>query len=291
MSSRPGPEPRLSVIIPTCNRKPALARCLDGLAKQSLPAEDFEVIVVDDSGSPSEIELVPEDTGLLEVRVIRHQQNSGAATARNTGARAARGPFLAFVDDDCVPETDWAFRLADLLPDSDGAMLAGAVRIAVPEPPCDRVTQLLSNPLEAGDGTLVRAQTANLVVPADGFHAIGGFDEGYRGAGYEDYEFCLRWRASGRRILAAPGAVVLHRRDTSLGKFWRQHFHYGRGAARFYGQGTGGPRPPWRASLRRMLQTIADGETVAERAGNLGWVGLSQCAMLAGFAVERISRS
>ena len=283
--------PRLSVIVPTCNRSTPLARCLAGLDRQSLPSTEFEVIVVDDSGSAEDVEVLPEDTGILHLKLIRHHQNSGAAAARNTGADAARGPFLAFVDDDCVPESEWASRLTDLLPDSDGAALVGAVLVAEPQPSCDRVTQLLSDPMDAGDGTLVRAQTANLAVPADGFAAVGGFDESYRGAGYEDYDFCQRWRASGRLILAAPGAIVLHRRDTTFGMFWRQHFRYGRGAARFYGQGAEGPHPPLKANLRRMVQTIGAGRTIAERVGHIGWIGLSQCAMLAGIAAERISRS
>jgi GT2 family glycosyltransferase len=285
--SRPG----LSVIVPTCNRDRSLARCLAALAAQTLSGADFEVIVVDDSGNPETGQTLPENLEVARLQLLRHDRNRGAAAARNTGARAASEPFLVFVDDDCVPESDWAAQLAMLLPTVSGAALVGAVRVADPQPVADRVTQLLSDPMEAADGTLVRAQTANLTLPADGFEALGGFDESYRGAGYEDYDFCQRWRATGRRIVAAPQAVVHHQRNTTLAGFWRQHYRYGLGAAQFYGPGAHAPRPPLKASFRRVLQAVGAGRTLPERLGHLGWVGLSQCAMLVGFATGRIFRS
>lgn len=291
MSERSPSLPRLSVIVPTCDRATALRRCLSGLARQTLSETEMEVIVVDDSGNPEDAEILPTQTAIPELQLLRHRQNSGAAAARNTGAREARAPFLAFIDDDCVPEPEWAAELTLLLSESNGAALVGTVRIAEPQATADRVTQLLSEPLVAVDGTLIRAQSANLTIPAEGFAAVGGFDESYRGAGYEDYDFCERWRASGRRLVGAPRAIVLHQRHSTLGRFWRQHYHYGCGAARFYRPGTDGPRPPWRSSLQRMAKTIGAGRTVTEGTRRLGWVGLSQIAMLAGFAAERISRS
>lgn len=283
--------PRLSVIVPTCNRSPSLARCLAALAIQTLPATDFEVIVVDDSGNSGPGNVLPEDSGISDLQVVRHHKNSGAAAARNSGARTARAPFLAFVDDDCLPDSSWATEMVALLRDSKRAAFAGTVRVAEPQLLADRVTQLLSDPMNADDGTLVRAQSANLAVPADGFEAVGGFDESYSGAGYEDYDFCRRWRESGRRILAAPRAIVLHQRDTNLREFCQQHYRYGRGAAQFYGQGAESPRPPLKSSLKRMLQTIGAGRTVVEQIGYTGLVGLSQIAALAGFATARISKS
>ncbi|MDX1661718.1 MAG: galactosyltransferase-related protein, partial [Gemmatimonadota bacterium] len=74
----------------------------------------------------------------------------------------------------------------------------------------------------------------NLAVAAEDFRAAGGFDETFSHPGYEDYEFCHRWREWGGRIVYEPRAVVEHRRPTGMGSFLRQHFDYGRGAANFY---------------------------------------------------------
>ena len=61
--------------------------------------------MVDDSGNPGPRNSLPEDSGIPDLQVVRHHKNSGAAAARNSGARTARAPFLAFVDDDCVPDS------------------------------------------------------------------------------------------------------------------------------------------------------------------------------------------
>ncbi len=251
----------------------------------------MEVIVVDDSGGRGEGTILPENSGIPLLRLLRHQENSGVGAARNTGARSATAPYLAFTDDDCIPEPTWAAALLNQLLESQGDALAGTVLVYEPQPATDRVTQLLSTPAKAEDGTILRAQSANLAVPAAEFEAFGGYDEGYAGGGYEDYDFCLRWRASGRRLLVAPAAIVLHKRDTTLRRYWLQHYRYGRGAAQLYGQGPEGPRPPLKSSLGNMVRTIRAGNTLPERLEYTGLVGLSQIAMLAGFAAKRFAAS
>lgn len=190
-------EPRLSVIVPSCNREAELSRCLAGLAAQTLPRAQLEVLVVDDSGATDTGDPRSSDLGLEHLRFLRHPKNLGAAAARNSGARTAEAPFLAFLDDDCVPEPDWAAEMLASFSRSDGAALAGHVVIAAPEPATDRVTQYLSSPTTADDGSIARAQSANLGVPAAGYAALSGFDERYCQAGYDDYDFCLRWRRQG----------------------------------------------------------------------------------------------
>ena len=91
-----------SIVIPTRNRPHAVERCLDALAAQTLPPGSFEVIVVDDGGEPS-LALDPTRwASKFELKVIR-QNNTGPAGARNRGVAVARGEFLAFTDDDCLP--------------------------------------------------------------------------------------------------------------------------------------------------------------------------------------------
>ena len=74
--------------------------------------------------------------------------------------------------------------------------------------------------------------TNNLLVPADGFRALGGFDASYRTA--EDRDFCARWLESGRRMAYEPTAIVEHERRMDLAEFTTLHFAYGRGAFRFH---------------------------------------------------------
>ena len=291
MSEKPAAGPRLSIIVPTCKRKPALLHCLAGLANQSLPARELEVIVVDDAGTADPEAISPDAALPANVQIIRHAANSGAAAARNTGAHAARAPVIAFIDDDCVPEATWAERLILGFTAQKGTALAGEVTIGEPHRLTDQVTQLLSSPATASDGSLIRAQSANLAVPTAEFHEVEGFDERFHDAGYEDYEFCHRWRAAGNRIVAVPEAIVHHRRDTTLAGFWRQHYRYGRGAYLFYGGDEGAPRPSLASTWQRMTRTVSAGHTFSARIQHTGLVGLSQTALLAGIAAARVSSS
>ena len=88
----------VSIVIPTYGRPDQLAACLDSLEALDYPRDRFEVIVVDD-GSPQPL---PPYGGALRVTLVR-QAHAGPAAARNTGAAASRGRWLAFTDDDCRP--------------------------------------------------------------------------------------------------------------------------------------------------------------------------------------------
>lgn len=87
------PAPLFSVIVPTYDRGPLLAEAVASVLGQTVG--DFELIVVDDA-SPSP----PELPGDPRVRLVRRAVNGGPAAARNTGLEAARGRYVAFLDDD-----------------------------------------------------------------------------------------------------------------------------------------------------------------------------------------------
>lgn len=92
--------PVVSVIVPVYRTEAYLPRCLDSLLAQDF--RDFELIAVND-GSPDNSGAILEDYAARDerVRVIR-QENGGLSAARNSGIKAARGRYLAFVDSD-----DW----------------------------------------------------------------------------------------------------------------------------------------------------------------------------------------
>jgi len=88
----------VSVIIPTYNRKQALLRALNSLRRQTLPADKFEVLVVDD-GSPDDMADVVAETFPFAFKYLR-QSNGGATSARNYGVTQSVGQILVFIDDD-----------------------------------------------------------------------------------------------------------------------------------------------------------------------------------------------
>lgn len=113
-----GPLP-VSVIIPAYNRGALLPRALASVAAQR-PRPPLEVIVIDDASSDDTAQVAEE----LGARVVRHNRNLGAASARNSGIAAARGEWIAFLDSD----DEWLpHHLATLWPRRWGHVLvAGA---------------------------------------------------------------------------------------------------------------------------------------------------------------------
>ena len=93
--------PLVSVIIPTRNRAPLLARALDSVFSQYGVGEQFDldVIVVDDGSTDSTATVVGE---YADVRCLRLSTNRGVSAARNTGIETSRGEFISFLDDDDV---------------------------------------------------------------------------------------------------------------------------------------------------------------------------------------------
>lgn len=88
----------VSVIIPTYNRKDSLIRLLDSLSHQSMAADFYEVIVVDDGSPDNPIE--ESDNRFPYPVVYLKQENQGVTVARNTGALKSQGQILVFIDDD-----------------------------------------------------------------------------------------------------------------------------------------------------------------------------------------------
>lgn len=88
--------PAVSVIIPTHNRSAIISQTIDSVLAQSFT--DFEIIVVDDGSTDNTASVLQEQYAqkLTYIRI----ENSGLPAARNTGIKAARGTYVAFIDDD-----------------------------------------------------------------------------------------------------------------------------------------------------------------------------------------------
>ena len=227
--------PLFSVVIPTYQRLQKLAQCLGSLVHQTCAPDDYEVIVVDDAAMRDDVARITATVALRRCRLLS-QERLGAASARNAGARAARGRLLAFTDDDCQPAPDWLERLAQRLSaEGDTALLGGRVVNTLTTDPFASASQALVDFLceqfNQHESQAPLLTSNNLCVPSVAFRDIGGFDTTFAGAGGEDREFCLRWARAGLRSHYAPEAVVHHAHDMTLSGFLRQHYAYGRGAA------------------------------------------------------------
>lgn len=95
--------PLVSVIIPTYNRANSLERAIKSVINQTY--KNLEIIVVDDNSTDNTEEIVKSFSD-DRIKYVRHFQNKGSSSARNTGIKNSQGEFIAFLDsdDEYLPE-------------------------------------------------------------------------------------------------------------------------------------------------------------------------------------------
>lgn len=231
-------QPSASVIILNFNGRPWLPACLDALAAQR-GAPPFETSLVDNASTDGSVAFVRES--YPHVRVVETGTNLGFAAGNNAGARAARGEWLAFLNNDTTADADWLARLAAEAADHPEFALVTSRLVFMDDP---------SIVDSAGDGyfraggafkhghgapaadfsssrEVFGACGGAFMIRRDAFAALGGFDARYF-VNFEDVDLSYRARLRGLRIWYAASAVVRHAGSGSLGALSP--------AAVFYGQ-------------------------------------------------------
>lgn len=225
-----------SIVVPTYNRPQQLEGCLASLSELQYPADDFEVIVVDDGSTTPVADLVNTYADRLKVRTFCIE-NGGPGAARNFGAKHARGRFLAFTDDDCRTEPAWLAQLVTRLEADPRAMVGGRTLNGLTDNIWSETSQAIVDVVYAyynrdAQEALFLASN-NMAIDAQLFRDLGGFNSSFYVAA-EDRELCRRWLRSGGRIELVEGALLHHTHHLSPSGFMEQHFNYGRGAWRFH---------------------------------------------------------
>jgi glucosyl-dolichyl phosphate glucuronosyltransferase len=207
--------PAISVCVCTCDRPHYLRSCLEGLAAQTAAPHQFEILVVD-SGScgdaPAAIAAMVAE--VANARLVR-LETPGVSAARNAGARAARGEYVAYIDDDAIPARNWVEAIRTVIAESDRppAVLGGRV-LPIWEQPLpawwpERLRGVLSIIEWEGRGEYrtpevpptLEPYAVNMVVHRKSVLEIGGFDDGLGRVGgllLSDEEVQLAWKLQDR---------------------------------------------------------------------------------------------
>lgn len=114
--------PLVSVVIPTYKRSHLVTRAIYSVLSQTY--QDLEVLVVDDC-SPDDTKSAVQAIQDERVRYLRHDRNKGLPAVRNTGIRAARGKYIAFLDDDDEWREDKLEKQIRLLDEYDAVLCMG----------------------------------------------------------------------------------------------------------------------------------------------------------------------
>jgi GT2 family glycosyltransferase len=210
-----------SVVIPTYNRREELGHCLDALAQQTLLPPMYEVIVVDDGSTDGTSEYCGTRTFPSRLACIS-TPNGGAGKARNAGIPLARGRYIAFTEDDVIPDRDWLSNALKVLEDGTIDVLEGR-------------TTYLHTGREVRRFEKNRIPSfipCNLFVRKAVFDRIGGYDPAFYDAAThlylrEDADLGFRILDAGFRVELAQDVRVAHPPQfTTLGECFRHARRY-----------------------------------------------------------------
>jgi GT2 family glycosyltransferase/glycosyltransferase involved in cell wall biosynthesis len=221
------PAPRASIVIPVFNQLAHTLRCLRALAEHP-PHAGCEVIVVDDGSTDGTPQALSAIAGL---RYHRRAENGGFIAACNDGAGIAHGEYLVFLNNDTIPQPGWLDALLEPFASQPDTGLVGA-QLRYPDGRLQEAGGVVfsdgnawnygryGNPDDCRFAYLRDADYvsgAAIAIPYELFSSLGGFDPHYAPAYYEDTDLAFRVRASGKRVLYQPDAVVVHEEGTTSG--------------------------------------------------------------------------
>lgn len=257
-----------TIIIASCNRPDRLARALQAVAVAVGTHDPRDRIVVADNGttrSAADVVAAFAAASGCDAQLVRCAPFDKAA-ALNAAIREARTEWLAFTDDDCLPDAHWlsaaaAYAGAAGLNLFSGQLAAGPVDFTLPRwlrhPPHSIIdwspafvdfAPLPTSGVLAPDARVPFG--ANLFVRKSVFERHGGYDEalwarcGAAALGSEDAEFAMRVRARGEAIGYCAAALVVHPvypERTTLRYYLRHIHHAGMREPFFTAPGTAAP--------------------------------------------------
>lgn len=223
--------PLISVIIPTYNRPAQLTACLGSFLGQDYPTGRWELVVVNDGGTPPWPHLPDDLLARLPLRRVRGEHR-GPAAARNLGVGHANGSLLAFTDDDCRVLPDWLAQWARGFSESPWHALAGRTLNPFHESLGARshryLTDFLYEYMRFPNEDAYLVVTNNAAYRREVFESLGGFDEAFAFA-TEDRELSHRLAANHFRAGYWPEAIVWHDHPLTAWQSLRLQFRYGRG--------------------------------------------------------------
>jgi len=220
-------DPLISVVIVTWNGRQYLEACLTAVGAQV--GVRIETILVDNASSDGTVAYVSER--FPSVRVLSLSENRGFAGGNNAGVREARGEFVAFLNNDTVPELTWLQTLFSGVDEGAGFALVTSRVVFMHDP---RVIDSAGDSMLSAGGAFKRHHGASVdlarestevfgvcgaacLMPKRVFDELGGFDEDFF-VSHEDVDLSYRARLLGYRCRYVADAVVRHHGSPTIGR-------------------------------------------------------------------------
>jgi GT2 family glycosyltransferase/glycosyltransferase involved in cell wall biosynthesis len=221
-------QPSATLILPVHSQPDLTAACVRAIAATT--TVPYELVIVDDTATAAVKDVVSRITGAT---LITNDENLGYTRSLNRGASLARGEFLVFLNDDVVPQPGWLEAMVEAARSSDDIGVVVPMYLD-PDGWLKEAGSIIWDDGAAenfghGDTDLARSRYsyrrdvdygsgACLVIRTDVFREIGGLDERFSPAYYEDVDLCFAVREAGMRVVYEPRAQVIHVEGATAGR-------------------------------------------------------------------------
>ena len=224
----PGDKPTVSIVIPVFNNFTYTYDCLKSITT-ALPERSFEIVIVDDCSDDETLFGSLVFTGA--VRIMRNTGNQGFVRSCNAGAAAAKGRYLLFLNNDTLMKPGWLDELVETFEQVPNVGIVGS-RLLYPDGSLQEAGGIIwrlgdawnwgrgGDPNEPSFSFLRDTDYvsgAALMIEHALFEELGGFDELFAPAYYEDTDLCFRVRARGKRVVVQSASEIVHLEGISAG--------------------------------------------------------------------------
>jgi GT2 family glycosyltransferase len=223
-----------SVIVSAYNRLEALKLCLSELLQQTIESDKYEIILVDDCSTDGTEDYIREIIKTeSNIRYIRHQENQGLASARNSGIMSAKGKYIIFLDCDIIPEPDFIEKFLFYHAQYSNERIAVIGNLSFDKTFTDKnnIAYFVQSRYLGCKTRREKAQIDYLNLPTRYFAGgiasmltstvmeVGLFDSTFKYYGAEDTDYGIRLGNHGVRLIFGDSIKAYHHDPVSLEKY------------------------------------------------------------------------
>ncbi|WP_051205580.1 glycosyltransferase [Butyrivibrio sp. FC2001] len=220
--------PEVSIIIPVYNQFDYTYNCLKSIAQNTTSAITYEIIIADDVSTDFTTDL---NSIAPNIKIVRNSENQRFLRNCNNAAKHAKGKYILFLNNDTQVQPDWLRPLVEIMENDESVGMTGS-KLIYPDGKLQEAGGILWQDGSAwnyGNGQNASLSQFNYVKEADYisgaaimirrslWEEIGGFDDRYAPAYYEDTDLAFEVRKHGYKVIYQPKSVVVHFEGKSNG--------------------------------------------------------------------------